>query len=145
MTVLPPDPHPMLRWLPSFLLPPVNQISTAPAKPLSNVFQDSTNEAGLTPPSSCILPPASCIPPPVSYLLYPASPLLSPASCLLPLSIASFPGNQGSPQSVRPRVVSQSTPESGRILDVSTRQLRSVVTRLAGRGLTPGEQCVQYR
>ena len=38
----------------------------------------------------------------------------------------------------RPRVVSQSTPEGGRIADVSTAQLRSVVTRLAGRGVTHG-------
>ena len=38
----------------------------------------------------------------------------------------------------RPRIVSQSTPAGGRIADVSTAQLRSVVTRLAGRGITPG-------
>ena len=35
-------------------------------------------------------------------------------------------------------IVSLTTPEGGRIADVITAQLRSVVTRLAGRGVTPG-------
>ena len=55
--------------------------------------------------------------------------MFSPASSASASSQTSVP---------RAWVVSLTTPEGGRIANVYTAQLRSVVTRLAGRGVTPG-------